>query len=169
MEVSCRDFWNALFALLSRVHVQVTSRFHPFRIIANVSALFVQPSYNTLPECSSCVNVSSGGVDTESGIVTFTVPTGPLSSSVGYVCSSHAAMINRFVFFDPTPSQTPTPSQSASQAQTPSQAISAHASMSQAASNTPSATAATSASATSSNSNSNSGELLVAETANKHW
>jgi len=49
-----------------------------FASLPNVSAPFVQPSYITLPECGSCVNVSTGGIDTNSGIVTFTVPTGPL-------------------------------------------------------------------------------------------
>ena len=99
---------------------QVTTTHHPFRIIANVSAPYVQPSYNTLPECGSCVNVSTGGVDTNLGIVTFAVPTGPLSSSVGYTCTVHPVMVNKFVFFEPTPSSSPTPSQSPSQAPTPS-------------------------------------------------
>jgi hypothetical protein len=116
--------------------LQVTTRNHPFRIISNISAPFVQPSYNTLPECGSCLSVAGGGSETNFGIVSFTVPLGSISPDVGYTCTVHAAMKGVFLFFEPTPSSTPTASQSASVSQ----------SLSPSASQSPSGTATQSAS-----------------------
>ena len=120
-------------ALLRAFSPQVTTTSHPFRIIGNVSAPYVQPSYNALPECAGCVNVSTGGNETNWGLVNFTVPLGTLSADVGYTCTVHSVMVNRFIFFDPTPSQSASPSQTASQSRTQSQGNSAHATASPAA------------------------------------
>ena len=81
----------------------VSSGIHPFRIIGDTTAAYVQSSYNSFAECSSCVVVSTGGTETTSGTVTFTVPLGATASTVGYVCTLHAAMKGSFNLVDPTP------------------------------------------------------------------
>lgn len=103
-----------------RAVFNLTAKNHPFRIIADTTAAFVQPAYTSLPECSSCVDVN----DVRNGRVTFVVPTGSTSPRIGYVCTAHSVMRGNFTLVEPsqTPSASGSPSatSSSSQSETPS-------------------------------------------------
>ena len=65
----------------------VNSPGHPFRIIGNTGATYPQGSYNTLPDCDSCVV----GQDADRGTVTISVPLNPLTTTAGYICTYHSS------------------------------------------------------------------------------
>ena len=60
---------------------------HPFRIVGDVTAPFLQSPYVNLDDCVSCVT----GDDRTSGLVTFFVPVNPTSVNVGFQCINHGA------------------------------------------------------------------------------
>ena len=63
----------------------VESPGHPFRIISNTTAAFLQDSYNQHSDCISCVT----NTDAVTGIVVFDVPVNPTAVTVGYRCTLH--------------------------------------------------------------------------------